>query len=459
VGPPPFCGAAKPILHRYTGPAWAGPVAGSVGDTVPLIVGLMVTTAIARPEGDYESIKLISDQPEDGTTTVTYTADAPDTAGLPDPDELAHTDTIPANARRERYSTRIVMPEDQQSGCGYAYLFHTKTTPPPPDTMPGATAIALSTAMRALIDSGHEEYLELPVGKFGQMDYVDSGVWVHLASPHPVPFPVLLNGQPVTLPATHVVCDADSSHVSDAEGDLTVVVGTPCDFFMLDDAKDPLVLAYQFMKLGYESDGAPQPSKKRRMRNGVWQLDTTDQLRVIKIDYVGSSLPGEGGGGSGKSPPGGGGGGGSRRGGAGAGGGRGGGQGGGGDSRQAAQEQAMEDSLAARRKVLVYGIYFDFARADIKRESDPVLREIADLMRRNPTWTLAINGYTDSIGGDAYNLALSTRRAAAVKDTLVSGYHIAASRLTTAGYGAASPVDSNSTLEGRARNRRVELVR
>jgi outer membrane protein OmpA-like peptidoglycan-associated protein len=119
----------------------------------------------------------------------------------------------------------------------------------------------------------------------------------------------------------------------------------------------------------------------------------------------------------------------------------------------------MEDSLAAHRKVLVYGIYFDFAQADIKRESDPVLREIADLMHRNPTWTLAINGYTDSIGGDAYNLALSTRRATAVKDTLVSGYHIAASRLKTAGYGSASPVDSNSTLEGRARNRRVELVR
>jgi outer membrane protein OmpA-like peptidoglycan-associated protein len=119
----------------------------------------------------------------------------------------------------------------------------------------------------------------------------------------------------------------------------------------------------------------------------------------------------------------------------------------------------MQDSLAAHRKVLVYGIYFDFAKANIKKESDPVLREIADLMQKNPTWTLAINGYTDSIGGDAYNLDLSRRRAAAVKDTLVSGYRIEAKRLATAGFGAASPVDSNSTLEGRARNRRVELVR
>jgi outer membrane protein OmpA-like peptidoglycan-associated protein len=119
----------------------------------------------------------------------------------------------------------------------------------------------------------------------------------------------------------------------------------------------------------------------------------------------------------------------------------------------------MEASLAAHKKVVIYGIYFDFAKANIKRESDPVLHEIADLMRKNPTWKLSINGYTDSIGGDPYNLDLSRRRAAAVKDTLASGYGIGAGRLTTAGFGAASPVDSNSTLEGRARNRRVELIR
>jgi len=108
---------------------------------------------------------------------------------------------------------------------------------------------------------------------------------------------------------------------------------------------------------------------------------------------------------------------------------------------------------------VVYGIYFDFAKADIKKESGPVLHVIADLMHRHPNWALSINGYTDSIGGDVYNLALSRRRAAAVRDTLVNGFHITADRLTSRGFGAASPVDSNSTLEGRARNRRVELMR
>lgn len=115
--------------------------------------------------------------------------------------------------------------------------------------------------------------------------------------------------------------------------------------------------------------------------------------------------------------------------------------------------------MRRNRKVVVYGIYFDFAKAVLRRQSGRVLHEIADLMQKNPTWSLAINGYTDSIGGAAYNLALSNRRASAVRDTLVNGFHIAANRLVASGYGAASPVDSNSTLEGRARNRRVELMR
>jgi outer membrane protein OmpA-like peptidoglycan-associated protein len=119
----------------------------------------------------------------------------------------------------------------------------------------------------------------------------------------------------------------------------------------------------------------------------------------------------------------------------------------------------MEQALSRDRKVVVYGIYFDFAQATIKKASGPVLHEIADLMRRNPTWSLEINGYTDSIGGDAYNLALSRRRATAVRDTLVSGFAITPPRLSATGFGSASPVDSNSTLEGRARNRRVELIR
>ena len=70
-----------------------------------------------------------------------------------------------------------------------------------------------------------------------------------------------------------------------------------------------------------------------------------------------------------------------------------------------------------------------------------------------------MEGHTDSLGGDAPNLDLSRRRAAAVKQALASGYGIDAGRLQTAGFGASRPKESNDTLEGRARNRRVELVR
>lgn len=88
-----------------------------------------------------------------------------------------------------------------------------------------------------------------------------------------------------------------------------------------------------------------------------------------------------------------------------------------------------------------------------------MLQAIAQVLRRNPSWRLNVEGHTDNIGGDAYNQALSERRAAAVKRALLQRYQISPDRLTTVGYGATRPKDSNDTLEGRARNRRVELVR
>ncbi len=119
----------------------------------------------------------------------------------------------------------------------------------------------------------------------------------------------------------------------------------------------------------------------------------------------------------------------------------------------------IEQQLAKEKKAVIYGIYFDFNQATIKKESQPVLKEIAEAMKNNPDWVLTVNGYTDNIGGDAYNLDLSKRRAAAVKKALVDQYDIAAERLSSGGLGASGFVDTNETLEGRARNRRVELIR
>jgi outer membrane protein OmpA-like peptidoglycan-associated protein len=119
----------------------------------------------------------------------------------------------------------------------------------------------------------------------------------------------------------------------------------------------------------------------------------------------------------------------------------------------------MERQLAEEKRVDVYGIYFDFNSDRIRPESEPVLEEIAGVLGRNPDWTLGIRGHTDNVGGDAYNLELSRRRTEAVRKVLVERFGISAERLTTAGYGAAAPKDTNDTPEGRARNRRVELVR
>lgn len=119
----------------------------------------------------------------------------------------------------------------------------------------------------------------------------------------------------------------------------------------------------------------------------------------------------------------------------------------------------IEQQLQENKKVEIYGIYFDFGSDHLKPESTPVLNEIAAVLAAHPDWTLNVSGHTDNIGGDDYNLDLSKRRSAAVKASLIANYHIAPSRLETDGFGASRPVDTNATLAGRARNRRVELVR
>jgi flagellar motor protein MotB len=119
----------------------------------------------------------------------------------------------------------------------------------------------------------------------------------------------------------------------------------------------------------------------------------------------------------------------------------------------------MEKHLAVDKRVDVYGIYFDFASDRLRPESGPVLREISEALTKNPTWVLTINGHTDNIGGDPFNLDLSRRRSVSVRRALSETYHIDPARLSTAGFGASQPKESNATVDGRAKNRRVELVR
>lgn len=118
----------------------------------------------------------------------------------------------------------------------------------------------------------------------------------------------------------------------------------------------------------------------------------------------------------------------------------------------------IEQQLEKNRKAITWGINFDYNSDVIKPISEPVLKEIAQAMADKPDWKLTVTGHTDNIGGDKYNLALSQRRSAAVKTALVNRYHVNPNRLSTGGDGDSDPVDTNDTLEGRARNRRVELT-
>jgi len=122
-------------------------------------------------------------------------------------------------------------------------------------------------------------------------------------------------------------------------------------------------------------------------------------------------------------------------------------------------EGQIEKELAGDQRIDVYGIYFDVNSDRLRSESDPVLLEIAGALDRNPQWQLTIDGHTDSVGSAEANLDLSQRRSEAVRAALVQRYHVTAERLTTRGLGATVPKDTNDTPEGRARNRRVELIR
>ena len=118
----------------------------------------------------------------------------------------------------------------------------------------------------------------------------------------------------------------------------------------------------------------------------------------------------------------------------------------------------LKATLDKDGKVLLYGILFDVDKASLKPESVTQLQHIVSLMTTYPDLNLEIQGHTDNQGSDAYNMELSEKRARTVC-TYLELFGIHADRLLAAGYGETRPVASNDTEEGRAKNRRVELVK
>jgi outer membrane protein OmpA-like peptidoglycan-associated protein len=389
--PPATPGAPRPRPAASSFSPWqpGSSTAQRSNGPAPLKPGMLVVTAIADTGGDYESMKQIVSIDNTGDATLSYHADQPK-AG---PNGQGQVVSV----------TRKVLAQDMSSAHDYSEIFSGSD----PMSFPGTTAISASREVLAdLKQKGTTPFSFRPeglaaalgslmtqlsalgggdnktagggsLGKLGKIECnlqrVGSGLFA---------FPVLLNAQPVTLPALRADCTTDDG---------------AADFYILDQPDYPLMLA--------------------------WKLGSGSQLQVIKITYPVEPAAQKT------------------------------------NQQQAPPANSIEQQLKEKKKVDIYGIYFDFASDRLKPESKPVLEEIVGVLKDNPDWKLTVSGHTDNVGGDVYNLDLSKRRAAAVKQALVTEYHIAPERLSTDGFGASRPVDTNDTLAGRARNRRVELTR
>jgi outer membrane protein OmpA-like peptidoglycan-associated protein/preprotein translocase subunit SecG len=388
AGAPSSPGSTPPPAAASSFPGWRPSSAATpnVNNPAPAKAGMLVVTAIASERGDYESMKQIVSIDDRGIT-LSYHSEGPKLGTAGGSNSIA--------------VERLVLAQDLNTAHDYAEVFNSNA----PRSFPGTTAITASReVLTELKQNGSSAFSFRPqglagalgslVGTFSALTGTDTknvgGVSLDKLGKKVCSlqregnglyaFPVLLNAQPVTLPALRATCTTDDGRA---------------DFYILDQPDYPLMLA--------------------------WKLGEGSQLQVIKITYPPSPASQK--------------------------------------SNQPAPPSAIEQQLKENKKVDIYGIYFDFASDQLKPESTPVLEEIAGVLKDNPEWKLTVSGHTDNVGGDAYNLDLSKRRAAAVKQALVTQYQVAPERLSTDGFGASRPVDSNDTLAGRARNRRVELTR
>lgn len=120
--------------------------------------------------------------------------------------------------------------------------------------------------------------------------------------------------------------------------------------------------------------------------------------------------------------------------------------------------ETMATELGKAGRIAIYSIYFDTGKAEVKPESEATLAEIGKLLRGNTGLSLYVVGHTDNVGTLPYNMDLSQRRAEAVVRTVVEKHGIDPQHLRSAGVGPLAPVAPNTREEGRAKNRRVELV-
>ncbi len=127
--------------------------------------------------------------------------------------------------------------------------------------------------------------------------------------------------------------------------------------------------------------------------------------------------------------------------------------------RVAESQKTIYDALSKGGRWTTQGILFDIGKSEVKPESTPTLKQIAATLKEHPELKVEIQGHTDNVGKADANLKLSQARAEAVKASLTSEYGASADQLTAKGYGDTKPSADNKSPEGRANNRRVELVK
>ncbi|MGY6744438.1 MAG: OmpA family protein [Cecembia sp.] len=118
----------------------------------------------------------------------------------------------------------------------------------------------------------------------------------------------------------------------------------------------------------------------------------------------------------------------------------------------------IEREIKATGKATFYGIYFDTDKSEIKPESKETLEQMAKYLKENPQVNVFIVGHTDNTGTYEHNQKLSEKRAEAVVNYLIENYQIATSRLKAYGVSSLSPITTNTSEEGKSKNRRVEMV-
>ena len=121
--------------------------------------------------------------------------------------------------------------------------------------------------------------------------------------------------------------------------------------------------------------------------------------------------------------------------------------------------KSMREQLDESGKIVTHGILFDVSSHKIKGESYKTLQEIGELLSEDPNLRISIEGHTDSDGADDYNQELSQKRAESVRSYIINEFGISADRLEARGWGEQKPLDTNKSSEGKANNRRVELVK